>query len=204
MFSYLGSHRKFRGNSEASDLSERLLKIARKTPTEWSDIDRKTILDFRVTSDNAAKRLEKQITSVKKQLTKWSPETTLVMVEKETRPAYIFGRGDYRQHGPAVQPSTPAALRPMPSGPPNRLTLARWLVDPANPLVARVTVNRWWAELFGQGIVATPEDFGIKGEAPSHPELLDWLAVEFMEHGWSMKHVLRTIVMSATYRRSRS
>jgi hypothetical protein len=83
-----------------------------------------------------------------------------------------------------------------------RSDLAEWLVAPDNPLVARVTVNRWWAELFGHGIVSTPEDFGIKGERPTHPELLDWLAVEFMESGWSMKHVLRTIVLSATYRQS--
>ncbi len=82
------------------------------------------------------------------------------------------------------------------------LALARWLVDRDNPLVARVTVNRWWAELFGHGLVSTVEDFGIKGEPPTHPELLDWLAVEFMESGWSMKHVLRTIVLSATYRQS--
>ena len=194
------------GNSGATPeptvLSESLLKIARQTPTEWSDSDRKTILDFRVTSDNAAKRIEKQIASIKKQLTKWTPETTLVMVEQETRPAYIFERGDYRQHGPAVEPSTPAVLHPMPSGPTNRLTLARWLVDPANPLVARVTINRWWAEIFGTGLVSTPEDFGIKGERPTHPELLDWLAVDFIENGWSMKHVLRTIVTSSTYRQS--
>ena len=71
----------------------------------------------------------------------------------------------------------------------DRLALARWLVDRNNPLTARVTVNRWWAELFGQGIVSTVEDFGVKGELPTHPELFDWLAVEFMDHGWSMKHV---------------
>jgi len=75
-------------------------------------------------------------------------------------------------------------------------------VDKENPLVARVTVNRWWAELFGRGLVTTTEDFGIKGERPAHPELLDWLAVEFMDNGWSMKRLLKTIVMSATYRQS--
>jgi hypothetical protein len=80
--------------------------------------------------------------------------------------------------------------------------LARWLVDPANPLVARVTVNRWWAEIFGAGLVRTPEDFGVKGERPAHPELLDWLAVEFMQNEWSMKHLLRTIILSSTYRQS--
>lgn len=83
---------------------------------------------------------------------------------------------------------------------PTRLDLARWFVDRDNPLAARVTVNRWWAELFGRGIVSTVEDFGLRGEPPTNPELLDWLAVEFMDSGWSMKHVLRQIVLSATYR----
>jgi hypothetical protein len=80
--------------------------------------------------------------------------------------------------------------------------LARWLVDGRNPLAARVTVNHWWAELFGHGLVTTPEDFGLKGELPTHPELLDWLAVELVERNWSMKQVLRTIVLSSTYRQS--
>jgi hypothetical protein len=85
---------------------------------------------------------------------------------------------------------------------PTRLHLAHWLVSRENPLVARATVNRWWAELFGRGLVTTPEDFGIKGERPTHPELLDWLACEFMDNGWSMKKLLKTLVMSATYRQA--
>jgi hypothetical protein len=93
-------------------------------------------------------------------------------------------------------------LPPAPAGPPNRLTLARWLVSPENPLTARVTVNRLWQEIFGHGIVTTAEDFGVKGERPTHPELLDWLAVGFMEDGWSIKKTLRRIVTSATYLQS--
>ena len=85
---------------------------------------------------------------------------------------------------------------------PDRLELARWLVSPENPLVARVTVNRWWAEFFGKGMVVTEEDFGSQGDLPTHPELLDWLAVEFMEQGWSMKHIHRLIVNSATYQQN--
>jgi hypothetical protein len=132
-----------------------------------------------------------------------APDTTLVIRElAKPRPSAVFIRGDYRSPGEPVTPGTPSVLHPHPPGSGNRLTLARWLVDPSNPLVARVTVNRWWAEIFGQGIVPTVEDFGIKGEPPSHPELLDWLAVEFRERGWSMKHILRTIVLSATYRQS--
>jgi hypothetical protein len=82
------------------------------------------------------------------------------------------------------------------------LDLADWLVSPENPLVARVTVNRWWAELFGHGLVTTPEDFGIKGELPTHPELLDWLACEFIDGNWSIKQTLKTMVMSATYQQA--
>ena len=129
--------------------------------------------------------------------------TTLVMRElPEARHTMIFGRGDYKQPGEAVVPGVPAVLHPYSHGKGDRLALAHWLVDRRNPLVARVTVNRWWAEIFGHGIVETVEDFGMKGQPPTHPELLDWLAVEFMDNGWSMKKVLRKIVTSATYRQS--
>ena len=90
------------------------------------------------------------------------------------------------------------------SWPDNRLGLARWLVDPENPLVARVTVNRWWGQLFGTGIVSTEADFGAQGELPTHPDLLDWLAVEFMEGGWSMKRIHKLIALSSTYAQSSS
>jgi hypothetical protein len=129
---------------------------------------------------------------------------TLVMNETTApRTNAIFRRGDFRNPGDPVEPSTPAVLHPyQEEGPRNRLALARWLVSRENPLVARVVVNRLWAEIFGEGIVSTPEDFGMKGERPSHPELLDWLAVEFMDRGWSQKKLLRLIVTSATYRQS--
>ncbi|MCP5559780.1 MAG: PSD1 domain-containing protein [Verrucomicrobiaceae bacterium] len=126
--------------------------------------------------------------------------TTLVMKElSQPRMSAIFKRGDYTQPGDRVQAHTPSIL-PASEGPPNRVTLARWLVSRQNPLTARVTVNRLWAEIFGHGIVTTLEDFGIKGERPTHPELLDWLAVDFMDQGWSIKTLLRKIVTSATYR----
>jgi len=127
-----------------------------------------------VAGDPDARRLKKQIAAVKKDMEKLTPETTLVMIEQDPpRPAYVFTRGDYRQRGVDVQPGTPAILHPLsagsPANPPNRLTLAKWLVDPSNPLVARTTVNRWWTEIFGPGLVTTPEDFGIKGEARRIP-----------------------------------
>ena len=118
-------------------------------------------------------------------------------------PTRVFIRGDYTRPGDSVEPGVPDMLHSLdPELPPNRLGLARWLVHPDNPLTARVTVNRFWAEIFGQGIVTTPEDFGMQSAAPTHPELLDWLALEFVRQGWSMKQIIRTIVMSSTYRQT--
>jgi hypothetical protein len=131
------------------------------------------------------------------------PDTTLVMQElDEPRPTFLYSTGDYASPAEPVDPGTPRILHALPPGPANRLTLARWLVDSRNPLTARVTVNRWWRELFGRGLVATVEDFGMQGEPPTHPELLDWLAVEMMDRGWSMKQWLREVVLSSTYRQS--
>jgi hypothetical protein len=125
------------------------------------------------------------------------------MVEEKTRMTSVFRRGEFLSPGESVEPGVPQALHGLPAdAPSNRLALAEWLVDESNPLTARVAVNRWWAEFFGQGIVATEEDFGAQGEPPTHPELLDWLAVEFMESGWSAKHVQRVIVTSSVYRQS--
>jgi hypothetical protein len=127
------------------------------------------------------------------------------MIERpiRRRENYIHIRGDFRSKGMAVSPGVPAVLPPLPRGAnPNRLTLAQWLVSPDNPLTARVTVNRVWQELFGRGVVATPDDFGKQGSRPSHPELLDWLAVNFREQGWGFKRLIRDIVTSATYRQA--
>ncbi|HRQ89761.1 MAG TPA: DUF1549 and DUF1553 domain-containing protein, partial [Bacteroidia bacterium] len=119
----------------------------------------------------------------------------------KTRETFTLVRGDYQQPDRKVAPGTPAFLPPMPADTPaNRLGLAKWLVDPAHPLTARVAVNRLWQQFFGIGIVKTSEDFGVQGELPVHPELLDWLAVEFVESGWDVKHLVRLIVTSAAYR----
>jgi hypothetical protein len=130
--------------------------------------------------------------------------TVMVMEELPTpRETHLLIRGMYDRPGEVVTPMLPAALTPSPTAfPPNRLGLARWLVDPSNPLMARVTVNRFWQMYFSTGIVKTAEDFGSQGEVPSHPELLDWLATEFVRIGWDVKALQKTIVMSATYRQS--
>ena len=135
---------------------------------------------------------------------KFANTRTFVMEEvSKRRTTRMFDRGSYEHPTETVKAGVPAILHAFDDElPKNRLGFAKWLVDRGNPLVARVTVNRWWSEIFGAGLVRTSEDFGTQGERPSHPQLLDWLAVEFMEQGWSMKHVLKTIVLSATYAQS--
>jgi hypothetical protein len=130
--------------------------------------------------------------------------TTLSLAPRDVpRETHIFKRGDWKRLGDTVTPGTPSALQPFPAGAPlNRLGLAKWIVDKQNPLTPRVIVNRMWQEYFGVGLVTTPEDFGARCESPSNPELLDWLASEFRDTGWSMKHIHRLIVSSATYRQS--
>jgi len=130
--------------------------------------------------------------------------TVMVMRERdEIRPAHVLNRGAYDAPGEEVQPGVPAALPPLTSkGRASRLDLAKWIVRRDNPLTARVTVNRYWQQLFGVGLVKTPNDFGSQGERPVQPALLDWLAVEFMESGWDVKAIFKTIVMSQAYRQS--
>jgi hypothetical protein len=129
---------------------------------------------------------------------------SLVMEEMaKPREAFVLERGDYDKRGEKVQRLVPAVLPPFPSDAPvNRLGLAKWLIDPSHPLTARVQVNRFWQQLFGAGLVATSENFGSQGNSPTHPELLDWLAVDFRECGWDVKRMMKTLVMSATYRQS--
>jgi hypothetical protein len=130
-----------------------------------------------------------------------------VMVMKDSswkRPTYILIRGNYDAHGEPVDIGLPPVIFPFDSNRygTNRLALARWLFDPKHPLTARVFVNRMWQEFFGRGLVKTSGDFGMQGEMPSHPELLDWLAVDFRENGWNIKRLIKQMVMSATYKQS--
>ncbi|TWU06355.1 PSD1 and planctomycete cytochrome C domain-containing protein [Stieleria varia] len=153
----------------------------------------------------AVQQLQRRITATENAIDKMAPPTTLVMVEEpEPRETFVMLRGDYLSPGDPVSPGTPASLHPLDDDmPANRLGLARWLVDRDNPLLARVTVNRLWAQVFGRGIVVTEEDFGTQSEPPSHPQLLDFLALELQDE-WSIKQVLKTIVLSSTFRQSSS
>jgi len=129
------------------------------------------------------------------------PEIMVMRELPQPKKAYVLFRGQYDQRRDEVQPGTPATLPPMAADlPRNRLGLARWLTDRGHPLTARVTVNRFWQSLFGRGLVKTAEDFGIQGSPPSCPELLDWLALRFIDSGWDVKGLMKTIVMSQTYR----
>lgn len=130
--------------------------------------------------------------------------TTLVFKEKaDIRPAYLLKRGEYDRKGDKVERGTPSFLPPLPEGAPkNRLGLAQWLTDPKHPLTTRVAVNRFWQQFFGTGLVKTAEDFGSQGEPPTHPELLDWLSVQFADDGWDIKKTVKRMVTSAAYRQS--
>ena len=128
----------------------------------------------------------------------------MVMEEMDTpRPTYVLDRGIYDQPRERVEPGVPARLGGFPDDlPPNRLGLAQWLLRSDHPLTARVTVNRYWLMLFGQGLVSTPQDFGSQGALPTHPALLDWLATTFIDSGWDVKGLMKLMVTSATYRQS--
>jgi hypothetical protein len=155
---------------------------------------------------NALQKLYAELNELRQQkeaLDKAIP-TVMVMSEMEKpRETFVLDRGDYRNRTDKVTPGVPAALSPFPQdAPANRLGLAKWLVSATHPLTARVAVNRYWQMYFGVGIVKTSENFGVQGEPPAHPELLDWLATEFARTGWDVKAMQRLIVTSATYRQS--
>jgi hypothetical protein len=150
--------------------------------------------------------LQKQIDDMTKQRNDTDAAIAITMIMQDLptpRDTFVLKRGEYTMPGEKVEANVPAIFPPLPEGAPkNRLGLAKWLVDPSHPLTARVTVNRYWQQYFGVGLVKTAEDFGLQGQWPTHPELLDWLAVQFIESGWDIKALQKLIVMSATYRQS--
>lgn len=182
------------------DINDSTLAAAKsETP---SDVEKKELQREFESRHPQMAMMKANMSRLRHQLEQIQPDTTLVMVEMDKpRDTHILTRGDYDQPAGRVTPGTPAALPPLQENAAtgDRMELARWLTSATNPLFARVTVNRWWAELFGAGLVATPEDFGTQSEAPSHPELLDWLASGFVSSGWSMKHIHKQIVTSQTW-----
>lgn len=190
------------GNPNALDLPADIAVILKKTKRTKKDDD---ILAKHFLRESPKLKAEEQtIMAIDKQIAAIKPASTLVMVEQgKARETHVMLRGQYLNPGDKINPDTPSILHPMEKSlPRNRLGFSKWLTNPKNPLIGRVTINRWWAEFMGHGIVATEEDFGTQAEPPTHPQLLDWLAVEFVERGWSMKHIHKLIVMSATYRQS--
>ena len=182
-------------------------EIVSKPAERWNGDELHTVSEFYFANlDAHAKELEAQIKQLDTQLVKLSEggDLTLVSWEKPSIAyAHILSRGVYTARTERVEANTPHFLPPLPTGMAhNRLALARWTVSSENPLTARVTVNRMWSEVFGAGLVETTEDFGIMGQRPSTPELLDWLAVEFRESGWNVKHMYKLMVMSGAYRQS--
>jgi mono/diheme cytochrome c family protein len=162
---------------------------------------------FHRTTDPAHRRMQTEVDSLQKQVTaatKGMPSTLILKERTTPRETHIHVRGNFLDKGAVVAPDVPAVFPPMPKSvkTANRLDFANWLVDPSNPLTARVTVNRYWQRFFGFGIVITENDFGSQGDKPTHPELLDWLADEFMRLNWDVKALHRVIVTSATYRQA--
>jgi hypothetical protein len=212
------------GTPGAKPVPAAIAAVLRTAPAQRTAEQAETLVAHLVAQDTKIAALRQTRLKAEQELAKIAGPRTLVMREVAApRMTSLLKRGSFLDPGERVEPGTPEVLHALPesgsrgalaaepaknaAGAPRphqgtRLDLARWLVARDNPLVARVTVNRWWQEFFGAGLVRTPEDFGIKGELPTHPELLDWLAVEFMENGWSMKRLHRLIALSATYRQS--
>lgn len=178
------------------------IPVDMRTAEQKQEIDR----DWSMVYDGEYRALEVQRESVVKDRDALDAKIPTVMVMQEMpkpRDCFVLIRGQYDHHGPQVTAAVPRVFPPLPPGAPNnRLGLAEWIMDPSNPLTARVTVNRMWERLFGTGIVATSEDFGTRSEFPSHPELLDWLATEIVRQKWGLKAMWKELVMSRTYRQN--
>ncbi|MAT15124.1 MAG: hypothetical protein CMJ46_07620, partial [Planctomyces sp.] len=193
-----------------SDMEARVLDTLQFAADKRSSEQRKLLQDYFEKQHTEITDLKAELKKLDDRLNQLEPPTSLVMVEQdEMRETFIFKRGDFLSQGKPVVAATPVVLHPLEAlkeqnatESTDRLDFAQWLVSKENPLIARATVNRWWSQFFGQGIVATLEDLGTQGEPPTHQELLDWLAIEFMERNWSRKQIHKLIVMSATYRQS--
>ncbi len=195
-------------NNTAPDNIDKIFEVKAEERTEAQLAELKKYYIENINPEIASKLAEprKKAADLKKgleDLEKAIPATLVMEDRKEMRIAHILERGEYDKKGEPVESAVPVWLGSSPEdSPKNRLGLAQWLVNPTHPLTSRVTVNRYWQHFFGTGIVKTSEDFGVQGEQPSHPQLLDWLALNFIESGWDIKGFQKLIVMSATYKQS--
>ncbi len=197
--------------NRAGNLPPSIANLLKTDPAKRTPAQKKELRDHFVRHVYARTRglfdpLNKQLADLKKaeaDLRAAIPSTMVMEEMPKPRDTFVLIRGDFQKHGDKVTPAVPRSLPPLPKGvKADRLGLAQWLVAPNHPLTSRVTVNRFWAQFFGTGIVKTSQDFGSQGEWPSHPELLDWLATEFIARRWDVKAFQKMIVMSATYRQS--
>jgi hypothetical protein len=180
--------------------------ILRLAPDKRTAQQRDELSDHFRSQTPELKEVREQLAALRKEekaLQKEIPKTLVMQERAEPRETHVLQRGNFLNPAEKVSPGVPGVLPPLPDGQPaNRVALSRWLVAPENPLTARVTMNRFWEQIFGRGLVETVEDFGTQGERPTHPQLLDWLATEFMRQHWDVKAMLRLMVTSATYRQS--
>lgn len=193
------------GKDDGTDLPEEMIKILQTKKLDRSPQQAAQLRQYYSAHAEETQLLRAELTNLKERLSLLEDSfPAMVMDVADTpRDTFVLNRGNYAEPGQKVTAGIPAALGQIPEdAPSNRLGLAEWIISPQNPLTARVAVNRLWQQLFGIGLVATPADFGTQGEWPSHPELLDRLAVEFQESGWDTKAMIRRIVLSATYRQS--
>ena len=195
----------------AASLPKPIQNIVKMEPEKRNQGQQRKLQEYFIENVYAAARdtfapLQAEIKKTKDRISaiEGAAPTTLVFKEsKEPRTSFVLHRGEYDQQRDEVSRAVPSLFPPLPEGAPNnRLGLAKWLVDPQHPLTARVTMNRFWQQMFGVGLVKSADDFGSQGEVPSHPELLDWLSVQFIEDGWDIKQSMKRLVMSATYRQT--
>lgn len=192
----------FQGESPTLAMSAWAIPPEKRSPQQQQQVEQLYLERFDTEYTTARKAIV-EIDGQRQAIDKTTPALMVMEEMPQPRPAFILKRGQYDQRGERVQADVPQVLSALPvKAPRNRLGLAQWLVAPNHPLTARVAVNRFWSHYFGTGFVKTVEDFGVTGELPSHPELLDWLATEFIASGWDVKALQKMIVMSATYRQS--
>jgi hypothetical protein len=193
------------GEDDGTDLPDDILAILGKELAARTTAERARLWEHVAGHAEALRAARVDLANAEQRLHALTgPQSTMVMaVAAKPRETFVLARGDYSQPGEKVSAGTPGFLPPLVEGvADNRLGLARWVTQPENPLTARVAVNRAWKLLFGSGIVQSSADFGLQGSLPSHPELLDWLAVDFVESGWDLRRLLRTLALSETYRQS--